>query len=281
MKHYGSYRYFYEINVQTVQRLIDFSLTANARLIHISTLSVSGNSFGDDFSGYISETEKHFYESDLYIGQPLENVYARSKFEAEKAVLDAILHGLKANIMRMGNLTNRRGDGLFQINYESNAFANRLKAILELGVVPEYLLTENMYAEFTPIDDAAAAIMILARHFEENRTVFHINNTKVVYLNCLLSMFHELNYQIKVVSGNEFTITLRETAKQTGMEHIFETFINDLNADDHLVYDSNIHIENTFTEEYLRRLGFVWTDIGVEYLRKYAEYFKRIGYWDM
>ena len=67
-----------------------------------------------------------FDETTLFMGQPLENVYARSKFEAEKAVLDAMLEGLEANIIRVGNLTNRVSDAKFQKNHESNAFLNSL-----------------------------------------------------------------------------------------------------------------------------------------------------------
>lgn len=279
VKHYGSYQYFYEVNVETVARLIAFCQSGHAKLIHISTLSVSGNSFGDDFSGYISETEKHFYESDLYIGQPLENVYARSKFEAEKLVLEAALNGLPVHIMRMGNLTNRQRDGVFQINYQSNAAAQRIKGILELGILPDYLINEDMYVEFTPIDEAARAIMLLVRHFAPERTVFHINSTKVVYLDKLMEYFTTLGYPLRVVPGDEFTTALRKTAKQAGMEYIFETFINDLDEQDHLNYDSNIRIKNAYTEEYLYRLGFAWGEIGLEYLRRYTEYFKQIGYW--
>ena len=279
VKHYGSYQYFYEANVVSTQRLIDFCLTADAKLIHISTLSVSGNSFGDQFDGYISETEKHFYETDLFIGQPLKNVYARSKFEAEKAVLEGMAAGLRANIMRMGNLTNRLKDGKFQINHETNAFAQRIKGALELGMIPDYLITEKMYLEFTPIDEAANAIMTITRHFSEEQTVFHINSTKVVYLDTLQKYFTELGYEVKTVSGVEFTEGLRQTAKRTGTEHIFETFINDMDADDHLSYDSNIRIENRFTEQYLKHLGFQWSEIGLEYLRKYISFFEEIGYW--
>lgn len=279
VKHYGSYQYFYEANVASTQRLIDFCLTADAKFIHVSTLSVSGNSFGDQFDGYISETEKHFYETDLFIGQPLENVYARSKFEAEKAVLEGMAAGLRANIMRMGNLANRLQDGKFQINHETNAFAQRIKGALELGMIPDYLMTENMYLEFTPIDEAADAIMTITRHFSEEQTVFHINSTKVVYLDTLQKYFAELGYEIKTVSGTEFTEALRQTAKRIGTEHIFETFINDMDADDHLSYDSNIRIENCFTEQYLKHLGFQWSEIGLEYLRKYIAYFEEIGYW--
>lgn len=279
VKHYGSYQYFHEVNAETVGRLIAFCQNRHAKLIHISTLSVSGNSFGDDFSGYISETEKHFYESDLYIGQSLENVYARSKFEAEKLVLEAALDGLPVHIMRMGNLTNRQSDGVFQINYQTNAAAQRIKGILELGIVPDYLIKDDMYVEFTPIDEAAQAIMLLVRHFDPKRTVFHINSTKVVYLDKLMDYFTALGYPLRAVPGDEFTAALRDTAKQAGMERIFETFINDLDDQDHLNYDSNIRIKNAYTEEHLRRLGFAWGEIGLDYLRKYAEYFRRIGYW--
>ncbi|MEY8395135.1 thioester reductase domain-containing protein [Lachnospiraceae bacterium 45-P1] len=280
VKHYGSYQYFREVNVDTVGRLITFCRNGHAKLIHSSTLSVSGNSFGDDFSGYISETEKHFYESNLYIGQPLENVYARSKFEAEKLVLEAALDGLPVHIMRMGNLTNRQSDGVFQINHQTNAAAQRIKGIVELGIVPDYLINEDMYVEFTPIDEAAQAIMLLVRYFDPERTVFHINSTKVVYLDKLMEYFTILGYPLRAVPGDEFTAALRETAKQAGMEHIFETFINDMDEQDHLNYDSNIRIRNACTEEYLHRLGFSWGEIGLEYLRKYTEYFRKIGYWE-
>lgn len=275
VKHYGSYKYFYEVNVETTKRLIEFCKVADAKLIHTSTLSVSGNTFGDTFDGYVSENEKHFYESSLYIDQPLDNVYGRSKFEAEKAVLDAMVDGLKANIMRMGNLTNRR-DGMFQKNHESNAFLKRVKSVLEMGIFPDYLM--DIYAEFTPIDEAANAVMTIARNFSTEQTVFHINSNKVVYFDRLLKMFNELGFELKTVTGAEFTEVLRQTAKQVGMEHIFETFINDMDENDQLNYDSNIRIENDFTVKYLKLLGFEWSDIDIDYLRKYVEYFRKIGY---
>ena len=276
VKHYGSYQYFFEANVETTKRLIDFCKQSGAKLIHTSTLSVSGNSFGDQFDGYVSDTEKHFYESSLYIGQALDNVYARSKFEAEKAVLDAAVDGLEVNIMRMGNLTNRLSDGVFQKNYESNAFLQRMKAILDLGVFPDYLMP--LYTEFTPIDEAASAIMTIARHFQAKQTVFHINSIKVVYMEKLLECFRGLGFRMEIIPGNAFAEILRQTAQQSGMEYVFETFINDMDENEQLNYDSNIRIENDFTVQYLKILGFEWTEIGIEYLEKYVEHFRKIGY---
>ena len=33
-----------------------------------------------------------------------------------------------------------------------------------------------------------------------------------------------------------------------------------------------------FTVEYLRKLGFEWSDIDFEYIKRYIEYFREIGY---
>ena len=277
VKHYGSYRYFHETNVESVERLIAFCRTSGARLIHISTLSVSGNTLGDVFDGRVSETEKQFREYNLSIGQPLDNVYVRSKYEAEMIVLEAVRDGLCAAIMRMGNLTNRLSDGVFQINHETNAFLKRFQAVLEMGVFPDYLM--DLYAEFTPVDEAAGAVMTIVRHADAGRTVFHISSPHVVGFEKLLEYLDELGYGVRVTDGNAFTEALRKTAKESGREHIFETFINDMDAHDRLQYDSRIHIENDITVRCLRQLGFEWSDIGLDYLRQYMAYFEKIGYW--
>lgn len=183
--------------------------------------------------------------------------------------------GLRANIMRMGNLTNR-SDGMFQQNYATNAFLMRIKAVLEMRMIPDYL--KNLYLEFTPIDAAASAVMTLARHFSMEQTVFHINSNKVVYMDELLDYFQKLGCGLEIVSGSKFTEFLRRTMKESGREFIYETFINDMDSDDRLNYDSKIRIENSFTVDYLKRLGFEWPEIGLEYLRKYINYFRKIGY---
>lgn len=280
VKHYGSYQYFQEVNVESVRRLIDFCQESHAKFIHTSTLSVSGYGF-DNLDEHAGKTGKYFSESSLYIGQSLENVYAHSKFEAEKLVLDAMIDGLPANIMRMGNLTNRFSDGVFQVNYETNASAQRMKGLLELGLLPDYLVAGNAHMEFTPIDEAARAIMTITRHFSMKQTVFHISNPKIVSFDRLAEIFRELGYSLKVVSGAKFTDALYETAKQADTKHIFESFVNYLGTDGQLAYNSSICIDSTFTEEYLQRMGVTWSEIGIEYLRKYVQYFKKIGYWEM
>ena len=49
-----------------------------------------------------------------------------------------------------------------------------------------------------------------------------------------------------------------------------------MDENDKINYDSNIRIENAFTVEYFKRLGFEWADIGIEVWEN-MDYFKKIG----
>lgn len=276
VKHYGSYSYFYDINVNGTRNVIALAKKQNAKLLHISTLSVSGNSLTDQFDVYKSAEHKDFFESSLYIEQPLDNVYIRSKFEAELAVLDAMLDGLQANIMRIGNLTNRSNDFKFQLNYKENSFLSRLKAILEFGMFPDYLL--SLYAEFSPVDDTARAVMTCARNFSMEHTIFHINSQKVVYFDKLLKYLKKANVAMNVVDAEEFVGALKGVAASAGSKYIYESLINDMDEDYRLVYDSNISIKNDYTVWYLQMLGFDWSDIDYKYISGYLDYFRTIGF---
>ena len=272
VKHYGSYQYFYDMNVVGTLNAIDFCKKHNAKFIHISTLSVSGNAMLDVAETFRSEEELFFDEASLFIGQPLENVYARSKFEAEKEVLNAMLEGLNANIVRVGNLTNRASDAKFQKNHESNAFLNRVKAILELKAFPEYLM--KYYAEFSPIDDTAKGIVKIAEHFNTKHTVFNLNSYKPLYFDKFVEILKRLGIEMNIVDGKTFINKI----KLPGSEEMYEALINDMDENGNLVYDSNIRILNDFTKEYMKMIGFEWSDIDFDYIKRYIEYFREIGY---
>lgn len=60
-------------------------------------------------------------ERTIYFRQSLTNKYVRSKFLAERLVLEAVANdGLNAKIMRVGTLSARYSDGEFQINAGTN-----------------------------------------------------------------------------------------------------------------------------------------------------------------
>lgn len=275
VKHYGSYSYFQRVNAEGTGHVVEYAKRIGAKLIHISTLSVSGNSMADDFTVYHSEKEKFFDETSFYIGQPLDNVYIHSKFEAERKVYDAMLEGLDAIVIRAGNLTNRASDYKFQPNFRENAFLTRVKAVLEFGLFPDYLM--SLYSEFSPIDKTAEGIVKIAQ-YADNQSVFHLNSNKVIYFERFLDIVHELGISMKVVNKKEFNEALKSTVKQRNTEYIYEAFQNDMDEKGCLVYDSNIRIENDFTLWFLKKAGFEWNETDIDYIRGYIDYFRSIGY---
>lgn len=275
VKHYGSYEYFYEVNVLGTKHMAEYALKMGARFIHVSTISVSGNSLVDNFDTEITLEERYFSEACLYQGQSLSNVYVRSKFEAECVVLDAMLRGLQANIIRVGNLTNCSKDYIFQPNYRENAFLSRVKAALELGYLPDYMM--SLYSEFSPVDDTADAIVRIVKHFNTKYTVFHVYSDQNLYFDRMVEILKELYFDIQVVDGEMFIECLKETVNQN-REHIYKAFLNDMTVDGKLNYESNIHIQNEFTISYLKQLGFEWTKIDLEYIKGYLDYFMNLGY---
>lgn len=226
---------------------------------------------------YRSEEKKNFYESSLFIKQPLDNVYVRSKFEAELEVLNAMLHGLDAKIIRVGNLTNRLSDSKFQPNYESNAFLTRFKAALDIRIFPDYLLP--LYAEFSPVDQTADGVVKISQYADE-QCIFHLNSNRPIYFDRMIEILKELGINMKVVTGKCFNETLEELAKNANTEYIYEAFQNDMDDNGQLVYDSNINIKNDFTVWFMKKARFEWAKLDVDYINAYIQYFISVGFFD-
>ena len=277
VKHYGSYKDFESINILGTKRVIDFSKLFHLRLLHVSTISVSGNNLaeGSNIDNHFSE-DVTFNETNFYIGQNLKNFYVRSKFEAEKLVLDALCEGLQGCILRMGNLTSRFSEGKFQQNHFENAFVNRFKSFIQIGCFPDYLLSG--YCEFTPIDFCGDAIIDIANHISKDYTVFHLLNEKHVPLDTLLTMLNSLGICLKSLSGEEFSNVISNLLSDEKRKNELEGIINDFNDNREVVYKSDVTIDSSFTKEFLSKIGFEWPYIDINYIRNYFKYLSDIGY---
>lgn len=159
---------------------------------------------------------------------------------------------------------------------QDNAFLKRIMSIKELGMIPDYLV--NFGVEFTPVDEAAKAVMTIARHFSTEKTVFHICNTGTVPFSRLAEDFSSLGCKIDIVSEKDFTEALHRAAGQGETKHIYENFVSDMDEHDILQYNSIARMDHDFTAHYLKQLGFIWKETDRNYLRKYLEYFQKIGY---
>lgn len=115
VKHFGLKKEFEDINVKGTQYIVDLCKKNNKRLIHASTISISGFGEKEELTTTPEEEgSKLFTEHDLYVGQSIKGIYSTTKYKAEISVLEAIEDGLDVQIVRIGNITNRYSDGMFQ-----------------------------------------------------------------------------------------------------------------------------------------------------------------------
>ena len=275
VKHYGSQNLFDETNVKGVQNIIDFCSRFGVKLYHISTLSVSGNVFAEDnFSGAKMDKETIFRENNLFINQDLSNIYIYTKFIAERLILENVANGkLNATVIRLGNITSRYMDGKFQINVSENAFLNRLITFINLKYLPDYLM--DGYLEFSPVDCVAEAISKIVNH-NFPYTVLHLYNNRHVSLANVLQYLRDYGIEINVVDNQKFLEVISDVLKNN--QNILSGIINDFDENKMLVYKSNVTLNNSFTNEFLNKIGFAWPEITEDYIVKYLDYLKDINY---
>lgn len=281
VKHFGDINKFNNINIDSLNGIIKFCLRYKKRLIHISSLSVSGNTMLD---GTISKynynlQDLYFSEKNLYIKQSLDNVYTKSKFEAEKIILENIINNnLHAQILRLGNITSRYSDGKFQINPNNNAFANRLKGLIKLKKIPDYLL--DTYLEFTPVDECANCIINILNNYFSDCYIYHVYNNNHVYIKDFVSMLYSYGINVDVVSTKDFSNFINKMLKDENKSQILSGFINDFDTEKKLNYSSNIKISSEISNNLFNKTKFHWNKIDYDYLRKYLDYLKLINYLD-
>lgn len=271
VKHYGDANVFKVINIGSTKKTIDFCKANNKKMLHISSLSISGNVLE-----YNKNSQNNFSEQNLYIGQTLENIYIKTKFEAEKLILDNISNGLHAQILRLGNITSRYSDGKFQINPSENAFANRIKAFIYLKNIPDYLATHSI--EFTPVDQCSNAIIKIMQNNISNYSVFHLYNPNFVKVVDLIKFLKSASLPIEIVNKQVFDFNVGNLLAEEKHRLSLSGIINDFNQNNDLVYHSNVKILSSFTEKFLELLDFNWNIIDELYIQKYINYLKSIKF---
>ena len=273
VKHYGESKLFEDINVLGTQNIVNFCKQNNLRLLHISTISVSGN--GEKIENSELLEKKTFSENNLNIGQRINGIYTYTKFKAESIVLQGISQGLDAMILRVGNITNRYSDGVFQRNYKDNAFAKRIKSFIEIGAFPEYFLEHEI--ELTPVDLCAEAIIKVLYH-NSNCNILHIYNNNLLSIKLFVDLLHELNINIIHVSNKIMTDIITGILEDNNRKDIVAGIIYDLDNNKNLVYTSNISLNSNFSNKYLSKIGFSWKKVNKNYLKRCLKYFNKIGF---
>ncbi|MCQ2342320.1 MAG: amino acid adenylation domain-containing protein [Paludibacteraceae bacterium] len=271
VKHFSTSNDIEFVNVESVRNLVVWCCKNHTHLVHISTTSVAGRSIDGK-----PDPSHLFSEQEFEIGQTLDNRYAKAKYDAEKLILDAILHhGLNAKILRVGNLSARNSDGEFQANFQSNNFMATLRAYHTLGCCPYALL--DMPCEFSPIDEVADAVLRLATTPKEC-VIFHPTNPHQQLMGDVLNEVHIGGRQIQPVEKEAF-----DQAMATAMED--ESQIDRLRP--LMAYNQkgnqaprSIHATNAYTTQVLHRLGFRWSVTSWDYVQQFIHAIDGLGYFD-
>ena len=277
--HYGNYSKFYDTNVKSVKYIVDFCKSFNKKLYHISTISVTGLNLDSSYLMYKKKRwhkrkEIVFDEGYLYVGQIIDNVYARSKFEAEHYILNAISTGLDGYLLRMGHLMPRSKDGVFQENILDNDLINMIVSFVKIGALPDYLLKYPL--EFTPVDIASNAIYKLVTHPTNTNRIFHLYNHNTFYASKLLKKLNHYNYDISVLEEDKFINKIKKILQDEESKKILKNLLNNFDDELHLNYTNDIILKSSFSIKYLRRIGFRWHKISNKYLIRLIDLLRKV-----
>ena len=272
VKHYGKYSDFENINIGATKNIVEFCQNTRIQLHHVSTMTVSGN--------YLLEQDllsSAFNENSFYIKQNFdENVYAKSKLLAEAAIIEAIPKGLTATIYRIGDLTGRYTDGVFQENIEENSIYLRLRSILEIGYISKSILRNDL--EFTPVDYAAKAIKSIIWSNNNKNRIFNIYNPNMLSTEDLIDFVNGSNYLITVLPQDKFIELIQTLSAHADTQKKLIGIINDFTKDNDLVYNHTIKQNNNITCKYLQNLDFKWPILDTNYIGKLLDYMKKVHF---
>ncbi len=272
VKHFSKGTDIEDVNIGGAANLTAFCLHTGARLVHVSTMSVGGMSV----DGYPAPGTR-LSEHQLYFGQFIANKYIHSKFLAERLILENIRdHGLNAKIMRVGNLSARNSDGEFQINYSTNTFMGRLKSYRLLGKCTYEQLDAPM--EFSPIDEVAKAILLLATTPKEC-CVFHPYNHHYILSGDIFAEMEHAGFRVEAVEAPEFAAAMAEAEADPRKARILSSMIAYQNMA-HGKPTVPIAKDNAYTMQVLYRLGYRWPATSWDYVTRFLRSLQGLGFFD-
>ena len=269
VKHFASDDILERINVHGVENLISVCVKRNARLVQISTVSVPGIHTDETYSRGVK-----MHENELFVVNSMDSKYITSKYKAEKKLLQAIREeGLRAKIIRVGNLMGRHSDGEFQVNFNTNMFLSGIRGFATLGMYPISHMTDPM--RFSPVDRTARAIVLLAGT-NDCFTAFHADNRYG---------FDEM----KVIDACNRNGVKIEPKEDRDYYEIYNRMLGNSRLNSRLnglaAYDRPdlhaVETDNLFTTNVLYRLGFSWPLMEDSYLDKVIHTLVQLDYFDM
>ncbi len=269
VKHFGDYEEFYKDNVEAAVRLLEFAFTGNKKDFHfISTIDTgSGDIPGRE---YLVFTE---YCHDM--GQQSQNVYIKSKFEAEKQVLAYREKGLNTFIHRAANMTFHSDTGQFQENIDDNLFYSMLKVFIKVGFWSEKM--SQMEFDLSFINQTAhAMVKLVTTKFLKNET-YHLCSPHTLNWEDMALLLKKVGIEVPRVNPEKAGDYL---AKFTGNPE-YEKMIERLKLYSWAWEEKPATLtvpKVDRTVMLLKKLGFQWPKVTRQHIRKMIDYCRKVGF---
>ncbi len=269
--HYARYSDLRRINTDSVANLLSFCFDGCHKIIHhMSTTAVIG----------VTDKPVVFREKDHNVGQLTDEmrVYGRTKFEAEHLINEARGKGLQACIYRIGNIIGRSSDGFFQENIEENRFYNNLKAIVELGILPETAREGTISA--LPVDYCSNSVVDLMLLKDVGGHNFHMDNTENI--SDFIETLNSVGSAIEFVESNDFRLKLEDAFSNSGFKpeisFLVHSMGNDEDEERELFYIPEF--DTYFTTSLLKLLGNKLEKMDIGFIQKITDHCIKVNFLD-
>ena len=224
-------------NVEGPLRLADYCMKKGHRLVQISTLPIG-----------------------------VANAYVRSKMDAEERLLALTTKGLSLKIVRLGNLSPRFSDGALQQQYEKNVTMALLRTVPLVGCYPHE--AQNVMLDFTPVDEAAKALLLLAET-PGNCDVYHLFNSQLLSMGELSAMLKFAGVIAEPVPQAIFEERISRLMQQSAMATKLTAALawyKELPMPD-ITFRN--HPDNQKTEALLSRCRYYWPVLTASYFQRF------------
>jgi amino acid adenylation domain-containing protein/thioester reductase-like protein len=262
VRHFGDREHFEKVNVEGTKHVLELlDINPDLSFHHISTVGIVEDLL---LEGKWMELEgKTNIPEDLQ----LNNVYTDTKLKAERLVLEKVKEGYQTFIYRMGNLTGRASDGVFQENIDSNAFYRMMKLMILVEKAPDV----NWMVDFTPIDFASEVVTTSVLKSQHDRRVYHVNHPEPIHYRKFIDLLNEVGYKVEVMDAieyEEFVLNLETSEEARNL--LVAQLDGDGARDSEAVFDSR---------DTMASLGIkTIPEINKEYMRKLLEHAFEVGF---
>ena len=262
VKHYGEYKTFYSANVQATINLLEFTKLTTLKDFHyVSSRTILDRNY--------NPTDAIYIEDDTANAITQDNIYLKTKAQAENQTIKYRAYGINSNIYRVGALAYIAENLRMQENLEEQGFLNWVKYIFKLQCIAKEIST----VEVSPTDLTAQALVKLFDKKSLNNQIYHVFNPNLFDI----SKFKNNEYNIKTLSIDNFIDRIASDLRRYENDNLLMKFLLFQGWMDEFKTENiaTIEVLSHRTQHILQHLDFAWTHAAVEtFFNKYYQLLK-------